>query len=145
MPRNKAKTNSSNVRSHKTNYYDSEPPRSNKGRYTAPVEQKEYASSSPKFELRSAFQRAVVREIKANYITALIGLAGTSKTLLATYVGWQLLNSYESPIEKIIVVRLAADTMGESIGACARREALEETGLVVRLGRLVCVDSDPCQ
>lgn len=35
--------------------------------------------------------------------------------------------------------------VGESIEACARRETLEETGLVVRLRRLVCVDSDPCQ
>ena len=38
-----------------------------------------------------------------------------------------------------------AQEVGESIEACARREALEETGLVVILDCLVCVDSDPCQ
>lgn len=114
MTRNKA--NSSKVRNHRTRG-DSETPRSNKARYIAPEAPNNYKSNSPKFELRSSFQRTVVKEIKENYITALIGLAGTSKTLLATYVGWQLLNSHESPIEKIIVVRLAADTMGESIGA----------------------------
>ena len=33
--------------------------------------------------------------------------------------------------------------IGESIQDCAERETLEETGLVVDIGRLVCVDSDP--
>jgi ADP-ribose pyrophosphatase YjhB (NUDIX family) len=32
---------------------------------------------------------------------------------------------------------------GESLTACALREAEEETGLQVQLGRLVCIQSDP--
>ncbi len=36
-----------------------------------------------------------------------------------------------------------AQEIGESLATCARREALEETGLTVVLERMVCVDSDP--
>ncbi len=36
-----------------------------------------------------------------------------------------------------------AQEIGESLAECARREALEETGLPVHLERMVCVDSDP--
>ena len=36
-----------------------------------------------------------------------------------------------------------AQEIGESLPACAIREALEETGLSICVERLVCVDSDP--
>lgn len=74
-------------------------------------------STSPKFELKSRFQRDACRDIKCSDITALIGLAGSGKTLMAIYTGMQLLKSQESSIKKIIIVRLAEESMGEKIGA----------------------------
>ncbi len=38
-----------------------------------------------------------------------------------------------------------AQEIGESLPACAEREAFEETGLLIKLERIVCVDSDPHQ
>jgi phosphate starvation-inducible protein PhoH and related proteins len=73
------------------------------------------APDSIKFELKSAFQRDVNRTIKRNAITVLVGVAGTAKTLLATYTGLQLYHTGE--IKKIAVVRLAREAHYEIIGA----------------------------
>lgn len=70
-----------------------------------------------KFELKSIFQRKTFNSIRQNDITALIGLAGSAKTLLSIYTAVRLLNNPESTISKIYIVRLAQETMGESIGA----------------------------
>jgi phosphate starvation-inducible PhoH-like protein len=75
------------------------------------------SDSSPKFEFKSIFQRRVFKEIKQNHITALIGPAGSGKTLLSIYTAINLINNPESSIKKVIVVRSAEETMGESIGA----------------------------
>jgi phosphate starvation-inducible PhoH-like protein len=82
--------------------------------------QKEYkppAETGIKFELRSTFQRDVIKTIRRNAITVLIGSAGTAKTLLSTYAGIQLLSSDQEEIEKIAVVRLAREAHYENIGA----------------------------
>lgn len=71
----------------------------------------------PKFEFKSAFQRHTVRAIKEHDVTALIGPAGSSKTLLSVYAAIQLLNNPESCIRKIVVVRSAEESMNESIGS----------------------------
>lgn len=68
-----------------------------------------------KFELKSQFQRDVVKSIQRNSITALIGSAGTAKTLLAAYAGLQLY--HKKHIGKIAVVRLAREAHFERIGS----------------------------
>jgi phosphate starvation-inducible protein PhoH and related proteins len=68
-----------------------------------------------KFELKSQFQRDVVKSIQRNSITVLIGSAGTGKTLLAAYAGLQLY--HKKDISKIAVVRLAREAHYEKIGA----------------------------
>lgn len=68
-----------------------------------------------KFELRSQFQRDVIKSIRRNHITALIGNAGSGKTLLACYAALQLHSSGD--IKKIAVVRLAREAHFEKIGA----------------------------
>lgn len=72
---------------------------------------------SKKFKPRSAMQRHAVRSIKENDITLLLGPAGTGKTLLSIWASYLMLRDKECPVEKIVIVRLAAETCGENIGA----------------------------
>ena len=79
-----------------------------------------YLSLEPrmkKFKLRSAVQRHVVKAIQQNDITLISGPAGSGKTLLSTWAAYQLLQDESDLTESIKVVRLAADTCGERIGA----------------------------
>lgn len=68
-----------------------------------------------KFELRSQFQRDVIKSIHRNHVTAMIGAAGSAKTLLAAYGGMQLMHKHE--VKKIAVVRIARESYYENIGA----------------------------
>ena len=70
-----------------------------------------------KFELLDRTQRLANQSCKQNDLTVLCGAAGTGKSLISIYSAYQLYKSSESPIDKIIIIRLAADTMGEHIGA----------------------------
>ncbi len=72
---------------------------------------------SKRFKPRSAQQRHAVRSIHENDITLLLGPAGTGKTLLSCWASYLMLRDKEHPIEKVVIVRLAAETCGESIGA----------------------------
>lgn len=70
-----------------------------------------------KFRLKSAVQRHVVRAIKENDITVISGPAGSGKTLLSAWTAFQLLKDDDDVTEGIKIVRLAAETCGERIGA----------------------------
>lgn len=75
------------------------------------VEEKE----AVKFRANSSLQREAISSIKKKSITLLIGPAGTGKTLCACFASWSLLRTGE--VDKIVVIRLAADSHGERIGA----------------------------
>jgi Phosphate starvation-inducible protein PhoH, predicted ATPase len=70
-----------------------------------------------KFELKSARQREVFRAIKEKDVVLICGPSGSGKSLVSIWSGICLLNNAESTIQRIVVVRLAADTCGEDIGA----------------------------
>lgn len=69
-------------------------------------------------EPRSINQSKYLESIYNNTFTFGVGLAGTGKTLLATWAAVQELLSSKSKIEKIVVVRpVIGNKFGESIGA----------------------------
>lgn len=69
-------------------------------------------------EPRSVNQDKYLESIYKNTFTFGVGLAGTGKTLLATYAAVQALLDPKSKIEKIVVVRpVIGNKFGESIGA----------------------------
>jgi phosphate starvation-inducible PhoH-like protein len=70
-----------------------------------------------KFQLRSPVQRHVVKAIKNNDITVISGPAGSGKTLLSIWAAYQLLKDESDVTERIVIIRLAAETCGEKIGA----------------------------
>jgi len=69
-------------------------------------------------EPRSLNQAKYLESIYRNTFTFGVGLAGTGKTLLATYAAIQDLLDSKSKIDKIVVVRpVIGNKFGESIGA----------------------------
>lgn len=69
-------------------------------------------------EPRSLNQAKYLESIYRNTFTFGVGLAGTGKTLLATYAAIQDLLDAKSKIDKIVVVRpVIGNKFGESIGA----------------------------
>lgn len=69
---------------------------------------------SPKFRLASVKQRNAVKQIRENYITLLVGPAGSGKTLMACYAGIYMLQNQD--IQKIVVARLATQAEEENVG-----------------------------
>jgi len=70
-----------------------------------------------KFRLQSATQRHVVKAIHQNTITVISGPAGSGKTLLSAWAAYQLLKDTDDETSSIKIVRLAAESCGERIGA----------------------------
>ena len=69
------------------------------------------------FRPRTENQRLLVEAIRNNTIVVAIGPAGCGKTALCSQTAVELLFNPESPIERIVVVRLIADTHNEHLGA----------------------------
>lgn len=84
---------------------------------TAMETEEQRKGESFRFKAASPAQRQALKSIHENEITLLTGVAGTGKSLIASYGAYQLLKSADSSIEKIVIVRLAAETCGERIGA----------------------------
>lgn len=70
-----------------------------------------------RFRARSAAQRKAIKGIKSHSYTVLIGPAGCGKTLISCWAAHQLMADDENDIDRLVMVRLAAETCGESIGA----------------------------
>ena len=69
------------------------------------------------FRPRTENQQRLVEAIRNNTIVVAIGPAGCGKTALCSQTAVELLYNPESPIERIVVVRLIADTHNEHLGA----------------------------